>query len=300
MLYGKDEVKDEIIKRVKEFEQRYDKKVIFGSMVGSISKGVERYDSDYDTRFLYFDKKENSFIRWDKVLQDINEIDIHMCYTPREGLFYDKIAFWELTSFINFLRKPQLDGKFSVGLHHIVGWTFNSPYCWDPYGIKNKINFLLDDMCQVDYEICYYKNYIEKCLNKEEIFMREYLYSCYYAIAIQYCAEYQRFAPIYFPTLLVFCKDKKVREAIEQLQNEYYHTADELLGRDGEEYTRKMANNITVNRNRAIDNFLFETLSKADTWKEKNHLQKKDDGVEQIISIIIDSLQRPLVRGVND
>ncbi len=300
MLYGKDVVRDEILSRVREFEENYNRKVIFGSMVGSISKGIERYDSDYDTRFLYLDKTGDSFERWDKVSEIICEADVHKCYTPPEGLFYDKIAFWEFTSFISFLRKPQLDGKFSVGLHHIVGWTFNSPYCWDPYGIKSKIQFCLDNMCQVDYEVSYYKNYIENCLIKEETFMREYLYSCYYAIAIQYCVEYQRFAPVYFPTLLGFCKNKEVRAAIEQLQKGYYHTADILYNKSEEEYTRKMANSITVNRNEVIDSYLLETLSKVELWKKKKQLQQADDSVEQIISIIIDSLQRPLVRGVND
>ena len=52
MLYGKEAARNEILSQVEEFEKRYNKKVVFGSVLGSISKGVERYDSDYDSRFL--------------------------------------------------------------------------------------------------------------------------------------------------------------------------------------------------------------------------------------------------------
>ena len=118
MLYGNKEVQEEILKQVRKFEEKYNKKVVFGAMVGSISKGVERYDSDYDTRFLYLDRLEEGFARWDKV-KDIKESQVHQCYIPGskdcyvdgdqyrrnyhefevtdKSLFYDKIAFWEFS-----------------------------------------------------------------------------------------------------------------------------------------------------------------------------------------------------------
>ena len=65
MLYGKEAARNEILSQVEEFEKRYNKKVVFGSVLGSISKGVERYDSDYDSRFLYFDVTNQEIVRWD-------------------------------------------------------------------------------------------------------------------------------------------------------------------------------------------------------------------------------------------
>ncbi len=188
MLYGNEKIQKEIINQIEKFEKKFNKKVVFGAMVGSISKGVERYDSDYDTRFLYLDKVEDEYIRWDKTGSDLKEEQIHYCYVPEKcncyangreyrkehhkfdledkSLFYDKIAFWELTSFLNFLKVPVLDNKFSVGLYHIVSWTFNSPFCWDPYGIGSKISCLLDEMFRPEYEIQYYRNYILRAQKK--------------------------------------------------------------------------------------------------------------------------------------
>lgn len=301
MLYGMKDNRDIILEKVKEFEEKYQKKVVFGSMVGSISKGVERFDSDYDTRFLYLDKTETGYFRWDQLKEDIKESQIHQCYIPeKDDLFYDKIAFWELTSFINFLRNPQLDRKFSVGLFHIVGWTLNSPYCWDPYGIKSKIVFLLDEMFQKSYEIQYYRNYITKCLQRKPCRLREYFYSCYYLIAIQYCLEYNRFPPIYFPTLLEYCKDDELKVEIERLKKEYYETSEEMYRQNPAAYKRKMANYITVERNETVDKKLINIL---DSTKEYECLQKNPktkDYVEDIIEIIFDSFRPPIVKDVNE
>ena len=155
-------------------------------------------------------------------------------------------------------------------------------------------------MFRADYEIQYYQNYIEACLKKEQTYMREYLYSAYYAIAIHYCVKYQRFAPVYFPTLLEFCEKKEVREEIEELQRKYYNTADLLSTGNGTDYKRKMANSIPVLRNEIIDNFLLETLMNTEEWKNKSYGQEQKDSVDQIISIIINSLQRPVVKNVNE
>lgn len=321
MLYGNRKIQDEILGKVKEFEEKYNKKVVFGAMVGSISKGVERYDSDYDTRFLYLDQSAQGFVRWDRVKEDIKERQIHQCYIPDskdcfvdgvhyhdkqcefmpedKGLFYDKIAFWELTSFINFLRNPKLDNKFSVGLYHIVGWTFNSPFCWDPYGIKSKISCLLDEMFIKEYEIQYYRNYIQNTLKKSPVMLREYLYSSYYALAIQYCIKHEKFAPVYFRTLLAMCNNEKIEDAILKLEKRYYSSVAEKV-QEGKLYERKMANSISVEKSSIIDNFLEEILKSTEVYYCDKIKENGKDYVERIISIILDSLNRPIVKDINE
>lgn len=300
MLYGTEDIQKEILDKVNRFEVENNAKVIFGSMVGSISKGMERYDSDYDTRFLYLDKSNSGFLRYDRIKDNLAERDIHKCYIPEvKNLFYDKIAFWELTSFINFLRNPSLDGKFSVGLYHIVNWTFNSPYCYDPYGIKSKIIYMLDAMFQKNYELIYYKNYIEKCLSKEPPFLREYLYSSYYAIAMLFCMKYNRFAPVYFPTLLEFCENERVKIEIKKLNNMYYSETMKFFEKKENFFERKLANGILTFRNEIIDEFLSSTLLTAEIVFSSEAEKNDADYVENIINIIIDSLSRPKVKDVN-
>lgn len=321
MLYGNQKVQEEIIEQVKLFEKKYNKKVVFGAMVGSISKGMERFDSDYDTRFLYLDPTDFGYIRWDKLERDIAESQIHFCYIPDKhncyvegdnyrasyqdydlkdkSFFYDKIAFWEITSFVNFLKNPRLDNKFSIGLYHIVSWTFRSPFCWDPYGIAEKISALLDEMFVAEYEIQYYRDYILKSQSKKPVRFREYLYSVYYALAIEYCLKHQKFAPVYFKTLLAMCSQEDLVRNILRLEDEYYSSVSEAI-RCGKKYERKMANLFSCDNNIIIDAFINDILKQTEVFKGENVQRGKADYVDEIINIILGSLNRPTIKGVND
>lgn len=319
MLYGNKYIQDEILDQVKLFEEKYNKKVIFGAMVGSISKGVERYDSDYDTRFLYLDQSEHGVVRWDKI-EDIKENQIHICYIPErlscyvgggdyrrkhreydladKSYFYDKIGFWELTSFIGFLRNPRLDNKFLVELCHIVAWTFNSPFCWDPYGIASKVNSLLDEMFVPEYEIQYYRNYILRAREREPMRAREYLYSAYYALAIEYCLKYNKFAPVYFQSLLATCRNENLVKAILKLQESYYESATETLNLE-KKYERQSVANFRTYRDSIIDDYLSEVLVKTEKYSCDVFCRPEHDYINEIIDIINDSLTRPEVKDVN-
>ena len=309
MLYGNQVIQNEIISKVHEFETNYNKKVIFGSMVGSISKGVERYDSDYDTRFLYFDQTKQGVVRWDQKKENIKEDQIHYCYIPTKeygyvdgmtyrsrygdfeledkSFFYDKIAFWEFTSFINFLTNPKLDDKVSVGLYHIVGWTFNSPFCWDPYGIKERISCLIDKMFVLEYEIQYYRNYILSMQNKDSVMLREYLYAAYYALAMEYCIKNNRFAPVYFKTLLSLCRNEELAKAVLKLEEDYYSF--DLSEVESGNYERKMMAQRKTVRNDVIDGFLRQIVDQTQNYEGKMP-KSGTDYRGKVVEIILDAL----------
>ena len=42
MLYGSKDIQEEILGRIAQFEKKYNKKVVFGALVGSISKEIGR------------------------------------------------------------------------------------------------------------------------------------------------------------------------------------------------------------------------------------------------------------------
>ncbi len=301
MLYGNKNVRDIILEDVRRFELNGNRKVIFGAMVGSISKGVERYDSDYDTRFLYLDRDgSGGYKRWDR-LDNLEEKNIHICSYPEDTTgFYDKVAYWEATSFFDFLRNPILDGKYSVGLYHIVGWTIKSPYIHDPYGLSNKIQPLLDAMFRIDYEIGYYRNYIEKCLSRPNILMREYLYSAYYALAIQYMERHDTFAPYYFDTILAFCENKELAEHILRKKDEYYILTNEMVRNPKNTYKRKMANFLQCERDGIIDRLLYSVLDSTKEYKNMEFKEKGRDYVNQIIEVALNAFDRPTVKSVNE
>lgn len=298
MLYGNDNIKQIILNNVHDFEKENDVKVVYGANVGSISKGMERYDSDYDTRFLYVSNTKENI----KLCENGNtkEDSIHKSFIPKDpNLFYDKIAFWDFHTFINFLKYPYLDNKFSVGLYHIVPWTFLSPYNWDPYGIVNKIMPLLELMYNEAYEIYYYRTYILNCITKDEILLREYIYSTFYGIAINYCLVYHKFAPIYFPSLINFC-DKKLLSTVHLLLEKYYNITDTFIKRNKEQYKRKMTNSIIVDeRFPEIDSFLVNIVEKTERFKNVRFNKIDNDYVYKMAELLTNSMRHVRIKDVN-
>ena len=239
----------------------------------------------------------------------VNEGQLHYCYIPGtpgyyvegdsyrnsvlkheakdKGLFYDKIAFWELTSFLGLLKYPELDGAFSVGLYHTAAWTFNSPYCWDPYGIKERISCLIDKMFVLEYEIQYYRNYILSMQNKDSVMLREYLYAAYYALAMEYCIKNNRFAPVYFKTLLSLCRNEELAKAVLKLEEDYYSF--DLSEVESGNYERKMMAQRKTVRNDVIDGFLRQIVDQTQNYEGKMP-KSGTDYRGKVVEIILDAL----------
>lgn len=292
MLYGPHKIQKIILDKVADVEKERNIKVIFGAMVGSISKGLEREDSDYDTRFLYLEPDEDgSWKRYDKA-NYISEKDVHFSYIPDDQtLFYDKIAFWEASSFINYLSRPVLDEKESNGLYHIVGWTFFSPYVWDPYNILGRVSAPITDLFDGESEISYYRSYITKAFTRDKLYMREYLYSAYYALAIEYCMKRKTFAPVYFPTLLLFDGDNDLYDEIKSLTKDYYCKTDLYIKENTNFFRRKMGNGLFIEkRYKKIDEYIEKVM------KDSQHLffteKTKVGNTSKIVDLIIDTVEK--------
>lgn len=213
----------------------------------------------------------------------------NMQYLKEKKSFYDKIAFWEFTSFVELLAEPKLDNRFSVGLYHTVGWTFHSPFCWDPYGIKNKISCLIDELFDLEYEIQFYRNYILKRIGKDKVTLKEYLFSAYYALAMEYCICHRRFAPVYFKTLLATNRDEELRSAILNLEQEYYHAMDAAI-KTGGEFERKMTSAIQAKKNGVIEELLAKVLAETEQYCKGTHPKQSEGCIEKIVDIVLDSV----------
>ena len=114
-----------------------------------------------------------------------------------------------------------------------------------------------------------------------------------------FCIKYNRFAPVYFPTLLEFCENEEVKGEIKKLNNMYYTETMNFLEKKENFFERKVANRILTSRNEIIDEFLFNTLSTAEIASSSEARKNDADYIENIINIIIDSLSRPKVKDVN-
>lgn len=215
MLFGNKEVQKIVIEKAKEIAEDAEGKLVYASMVGSISRGTQCADSDYDTRFLYIKKDFPQNIWYpDKYKED----ELVKRYYPKEHIFYDKIPLWELTSFLYYLVKPSVGGKFSTGLYHLIGWTFGSPYNWDPYGLTNRLWPLFKEIFEKKYEIDYQLEIITECYsNDNEIILSEYIYAVIAAASIKYVLRYNLFPPINYNVLLACVDDDRVLEKVQYL-----------------------------------------------------------------------------------
>ena len=213
MLFGTEERQKDILTHANEYANNNGMKLIFGAMVGSVSKGLQYADSDYDTRFLYL---RNDFPDNICIPSQMREEELVKRYYF-SGKVYEWIPFWEMTSFLQFLKEPSLYNDFSVGLYNIVGWTFKSPYIWDPYGLQNKLVPLIDSIFIPQYEIEYHKKIIDKYrteFGKEYVITKSYLYAIHAAATIEWSIVYNMNPPIDLQALLMGLKHNDVWEEV--------------------------------------------------------------------------------------
>lgn len=222
MLYGKKETIDKIMNDAHKIANEKGYEIVFGAVQGSISRGLERRDSDYDIRFLY---KKNSPIH--KINNNYCENEVVYRYYPNECSIYDKIAFWEIGAFCSFLERPEMDSKgISVGLYNQFFWTFSSPYVWDPYGLVQKIMPIANSVINIKYLYEYFLKYIEEridILENDDVILREYVYLSLCILQLKWLMKYSSYPPLYYMSLMTCCDEQKIQqiiiEYVEKLKN---------------------------------------------------------------------------------
>lgn len=201
MLFGSKEQQNFVLDKALGYAKDMEAKLIFGAVIGSISRGVQCADSDYDVRFLYLRKDFPGKIC---VPYQMAENELVKRYRT-ENKVLNIVPLWEATSFLHFLLEPRFTEEVSDGLYAIVGWTLQSPYVWDPYGLQNKLTPLVNKIFRKEYIISYYEKELEKYragLCQEMAVAREYLYAVYAAAALEWCEKGPGYPPIDMGTLL--------------------------------------------------------------------------------------------------
>lgn len=202
MLFGGRERQEIVLREAHKYAESINATLIFGAMVGSVSKNIQYADSDYDTRFLYL---RGDFPEKICIPVEMTEDELVKRYYPEDEVF-EWIPFWEATSFLQFLVTPSFKDDFSVGLYNIVGWTFQSPYVWDPYGLQNRLMPLIHRIFRKDYKIACQKKEIEKYwdgLQQKQTVAKNYLYAVHAAATIEWSIVYQEQPPVDLQTLLL-------------------------------------------------------------------------------------------------
>lgn len=263
MLYGEENVWKKILHHGEVLADERECRIVYAAVTGSISRGISVWDSDYDIRFLFIKKdfpekkydpkicKENDIIF--RYFRDTNhQTDIDISYT------YDRMAFWELSSFLSLLVEPQIGNEtWDVnGLYYITEHTFLSPYTWDPYGIQQRVVPFIYRYAKPQYSCPYYRNIINKANSKPQMRAKDYVDALWAALSLEWLKQYGGPAPVDFETLATIIADVKQRNYIREW---VYTTLDvcncqfEKNGNNRRSFSRE---NVICKRNKEIDAFL--------------------------------------------
>ena len=95
------------------------------------------------------------------------------------------------------------------------------------------------------------------------------------------------------------CSQEDLVRNILRLEDEYYSSVSESI-RCVKKYERKIYNLFSFDNNIIIDAFINDILKQTEVFKGENVQRGKADYVDEIINIILGSLNRPTIKGVND
>ncbi len=223
MMYGCKAHWDELFGHAQRLAEEKKVKLVYGATMGSISRGLAAVDSDYDSRFLFVrDDLENNWLD----PSDCKEKDIIFRYFRDDGhrtdidikFSYDRIAFWELTSFLRLLKKPAIGKEtFNVdGLYYVAEHTFMSPYTYDPYGIQQRILPYIHKYPKSNFVVNHCMKMIKKIEGKDRLLAKDYIDAVWAALSIIWIQKNGGPSPVDFSVLLSALDDEKTKKSLEK------------------------------------------------------------------------------------
>lgn len=291
MLFGNEKIQKQIIEDAKKYANEHNFELVYGAMVGGISRGLQYADSDYDTRFLYFDKENSNrmFFPWEEKEDDLK----HRMYFDESKSPYEWIPLWEITSFFQFLKKPAFDNKVSYGLYNVVGWTLQSPYAWDPYGLQMKLMPLVNKIFRKEMLLPYHVEQIKQYWSCDEnLIVKDYLYAIYAALAIKWVCMNNSFNPIYMKTMILSVVDSRLQEKFFNMISLAKQYSAEYLKSNQKGKMHESHFIGYVKHDLEIDNFITEMLVEADSQIKKSFVTEEEieQGIGQIYKVINESI----------
>lgn len=194
-------MKEIIIKKLKEIEEKENVKIIFAIESGSRAWGFESPDSDYDVRFVYV-RNRNDYLRIDKY-PDVLEYEISDLLD---------IVGWDLSKALFLLKKSNPS---------LFEWI-NAPIVYmDSELFQEFKQFSKSYYCQKTLSFHYYNmakgNYEKYILDKEQVIFKKYFYVLRPLLACKYVLEYNTLPPMKFEELLKIYGSELDMDLINQL-----------------------------------------------------------------------------------
>lgn len=286
MLYGTASIQNELIDTAKCFAEKNNLLLIYGATIGSVSKGVNLPDSDYDARFLYLEKDTlgKIYLPW-----DTPEDKLHLKFRPESGrnkentVLDDCMPFWEATSFFQFLKRPSYNEQISLGLYNTFAWTLLSPYAWDPYGLQQKILPLMNKVFNAHWQFEWHKAIVSEFTNNSSTVCswKEYFKAIYSSLALFHISENKKFCPVYLPTLICQRRDSELRHILFEMLDTAYESR-----------------NKTAILNEKVNMMIKSSLQLQlhEEYKSKDYIDSILDDIYSVIFRSIKTYERDAVR----
>lgn len=220
MLFGDRAFVEEMMSSVRRTEREKGFRVIYGSNIGSISRGITCPDSDYDIRFIFVGPSAEPT---DKALLHTEERIRYRLFDETKP--YNCIAFWDTDAFINFLSEPYIDSGVQYKLFRNTVWSFMSPYRYDPYGIAVKTESLLRRCINLDYEKSHYCRELTRSGRFEDITVQDYLNIAHAFLSLRWIEKFGDVPPLHMLSLLETATPE-LANGIAEAQRLYQHSRD--------------------------------------------------------------------------
>lgn len=285
MLYGSETLQNDILQDAFSYAKKNNLRLVYGAMVGSISQGLQYANSDYDTRFLYVREDFPEKICDPSIMRE-NEL-VYRYYLDNK--VYEWIPFWEMTSFLKFVYRPEFKDCFSLGLYNIVGWTFQSPYNWDPYGLKSVLLPLINLAFNADYKVSHQRKILDKYRSEwysESIIAKSLLYSIHAAATIEWSLLYNEEPPVYIFSLLLGLGHNDIACMVEKILVEARAKCDKEIEKGVTELHGSHFS-VTVKMNSLLLSYLEKTYQYGDMHNKKSIDESKaKDLVDSMLNLL--------------
>lgn len=303
MLFGNKNLQNKVLEDAIKFAEENHFRIVYGAVVGGISRGAQYKDSDYDTRFLYINEDFPNKIYFPR-FESENTI-IKRFYTDGIIFPYEWIPCWELTSFFQYLKEPYIEGKFSYGLYNVVGWTMQSPYTWDPYGLQQKliplINKIFDKKCLIEYHLSQVKLFWEK--DQSMILVKNYIYTIYSTVALNWILKNNTFNPIYLRTMVSVMTSGELRKKINDLLSESLYLSNAYLKNNNTKFMHETHYQGYVNKVTLIEKYIKDTIENASIELDEHVVDSctKNEVINDIYEMVYYSVfEEQEVKNVSD
>ena len=214
MLYGSDKFVSKSLKTIEDYCLKRDYTLVFGATVNSIGNRIQRYDSDYDGKFIYYiNDLDNKYITIDEAYKKCDRsgrfyIDVNK--ELGEATPWEPALLWNSRSFMSLLVNPSNEIRNIIpAVYYQVLNVFSSPFYLDNFGIRKQIKSRVEEIIDFNYLLLYFKNRMglrSERDDKGRMLLKYYLSAIHCLLSMHWILVYECVPPYTIDALYYLCR----------------------------------------------------------------------------------------------